>query len=126
MKKIAQDEIKSKINEIEAALNHGDDALDGKIKMVKSVFESTTKNLASQILKTNVSLVIKLKKKQFCDIIEAKFIRIFQEKIAEIDDSLGKIDDGLDEMIKTVKLNVESVKNGMTNQIEQVKVSLNK
>ena len=57
MEKIAQDEIKSKINEIEAAFNDGDHALDGKIKMVKSVFESTTKRLASQILKTNVSLL---------------------------------------------------------------------
>ena len=59
MEKIAQDEIKAKINEIEAAFNDGDDALDGKIKKVKSVFESTTKTLASQIMKTNVSFVTK-------------------------------------------------------------------
>ena len=68
MEKIAQDEIKSKINEIESALNDGDDALDGKIKMVKSVFESTTKNLASQILKTNVSFVTKFEN-NFNDLI---------------------------------------------------------
>ena len=66
-----------------------------------------------------------MKKKQFCDFIEAKFIRIFQEKIAEIDDSLGEIDDGLDEKIKTVKLNLESVKNGVTDQIEKEHVSNN-
>ena len=48
--------------------------------------------------------------------IEAKFLRIFQEKVTEIDDDL-------DEQIKIVKLNLESVKNGMTDQIEQVHVS---
>ena len=51
MEKIVQDEIKSKINEIEAALNDGDDALDGKIKMVKSVFESDWSNFSFRIPK---------------------------------------------------------------------------
>ena len=70
-----------------------------------------------------------------------KFIRVFQEKlheeftnernnlqskIAEIEATLNDGDHALDEKIKTTKLNLESVKNGMTNQIEQVRVSLNK
>ena len=70
-----------------------------------------------------------------------KFIRVFQEKLheeftnernnlqskmAEIEATLNDGDHALDEKIKTAKLNLESVKNGMTNQIEQVRVSLNK
>ena len=46
--------------------------------------------------------------------------------MAEIEATLNDGDHALDEKIKTAKLNLESVKNGMTNQIEQVKVSLNK
>ena len=55
---------------------------------------------------------------QCCDFIEAKFIRIFQEKITEIDD-------GLDAKIKTVKLNLDSVKNGINDQIGKEHVSNN-
>ena len=68
-----------------------------------------------------------------------KFIRVFQEKlheeftnernnlqskIAEIEATLNDGDHALVEKIKTAKLNLESVKNGMTDQIEQVNVSL--
>ena len=62
MEKVAQDEIKSKINEIEAAINDGDHVLDEKIKMVKSTFESAKESLASQIQKANVSFVMKFEK----------------------------------------------------------------
>ena len=62
MEKVAQDEIKSKINEIEAALNDGDHVLDEKIKTAKSTFESAKKSLTSQIQRTNVSFVMKFEK----------------------------------------------------------------
>ena len=62
MEKVARDEIKSKINEIEAALNDGDYLFDEKIKTVKSTFESAKKNLTSQIQRTNVSFVMKFEK----------------------------------------------------------------
>ena len=67
-----------------------------------------------------------------------KFIRVFQEKlhkdftegknhlqskIAEIEATLNDVDHALDGKIKTVELNLESVKNGMTDQIEQLNVS---
>ena len=58
MEKVAQDEIKSKINEIEAALNDGDHALDEKMKTVKSTFELAKKSLTNQIQRTHVSFVI--------------------------------------------------------------------
>ena len=62
MEKTAKDKIKSKINEIEAAIKDGDYALDEKIKMVKSNMESAYSNLSSQIQKTNVSFLMKFEK----------------------------------------------------------------
>ena len=70
-----------------------------------------------------------------------KFIKVFQEKlyknftggknhleskIAEIEATLNDGDQALYENIRTVELNLESVKNGMTDKIEQVQVSFNK
>ena len=55
MEKIAQDEIKSKINVIEAALNDGDHVLDEKIKTVKLNLESVKNVVADQIEQVNVS-----------------------------------------------------------------------
>ena len=43
--------------------------------------------------------------------------------MAEIEATLNDGDHALDEKIKTVNLNLESVRTGMTDQIEQVKVS---
>ena len=46
-----------------------------------------------------------------------------KSKINEIETTINDVDHALDEKIKTVRLNLESVKNGMTDQIEQVQVS---
>ena len=58
MEKVAQDEIKSKLNEIEAALNDGDHALDEKIKTVNLNLESVKNGMTDQIEQVNVSLKI--------------------------------------------------------------------
>ena len=56
MEKVAQDEIKSKLNEIEAALNDGDHALDEKIKTVNLNLESVKNGMTDQIEQVNVSI----------------------------------------------------------------------
>ena len=58
MEKVAQDEIKSKLNEIEAALNDGDHTLDEKIKTVNLNLESVKNGMTDQIEQVNVSLKI--------------------------------------------------------------------
>ena len=55
MEKVAQDEIKSKINEIEAALNDGDHALNEKIKTVNLNLESIRTGMTDQIEQVHVS-----------------------------------------------------------------------
>ena len=58
MEKVAQDEIKSKLNEIEAALSDGDHALDEKIKTLNLNLESVKNGMTDQIEQVNVSLKI--------------------------------------------------------------------
>ena len=55
MEKVAQDEIKSKLNEIEAALSDGDHALDEKIKTLNLNLESVKNGMTDQIEQVNVS-----------------------------------------------------------------------
>ena len=54
MEKVAQDEIKSKINEIETAINDGDQALDEKIKTVRLNLESVKNGMTDQIEQVQV------------------------------------------------------------------------
>ena len=58
MEKVAQDEIKSKINEIETAINDGDHALDEKIKTVRLNLESVKNGMTDQIEQVQVSYKI--------------------------------------------------------------------
>ena len=58
MEKVAQDEIKSKINEIETAINDGDQTLDEKIKTVRLNLESVKNGMTDQIEQVQVSYKI--------------------------------------------------------------------
>ena len=53
--KVAQDEIKSKINEIEAAISDGDHTLDEKIKTVRLNLESVKNGMTDQMEQVQVS-----------------------------------------------------------------------
>ena len=58
MEKVAQDQIKTSIEEIRATIQDRDEIVDDELKTIRSSVESVKSGLTSQIQQVNVSLVI--------------------------------------------------------------------